>query len=102
MEDTNKLLTQLTNNLNELSTDIKSEFKGLNDRLTEIEKLNSGLNEKISGLDKRLSNLETIFNTFEGKLPQISEAFGELKNWRQIAFLVLAAFAGWIIKGGMT
>ncbi len=72
MEDTNKLLTQLTNKIDQLNIDIKSEFKGISDRLAEIEKSKAGLYEKVSGIDKPLSNLETRFNTFEGKLPEIS------------------------------
>jgi hypothetical protein len=36
----------------------------------------------------------------ESKLPDISEKFGELKNWRQIAFIIIAAVAGWFARSG--
>jgi hypothetical protein len=33
-------------------------------------------------------------------LPEISEKFGELKNWRQIAFIIIAAIVGWVARSG--
>ena len=98
MDNKNNLLNQILDKV----TDIKADTNSLKDRLTEIEKSNAALNQKVEGIDKRLGNLETRINTFEGKLPDISEKFGELKNWRQIAFIILAAFVGWIAKEGIS
>jgi hypothetical protein len=51
-------------------------------------------------LDKRLSNLEIS----AAKIPEITEKFGELKNWRQTAFVIIAgvvsALLGWLARGG--
>jgi hypothetical protein len=37
------------------------------------------------------------------KIPEITEKFGELKNWRQTAFVIIAgvvsAFLGWLARG---
>ena len=68
MEDTNKLLTQLANKIDQLNTDIKSEFKQLNDRVIDVEKSIIKLDEKISGIDKRLSNEETVSRTAFGAI----------------------------------
>ena len=34
------------------------------------------------------------------KIPDLSEKFGELKNWRQIAFIIIAAVVGWFARSG--
>jgi hypothetical protein len=44
--------------------------------------------------------LINLRNAIEGKLPNISEKFGELKNWRQIAFIIIAAVVGWFARSG--
>jgi hypothetical protein len=41
-----------------------------------------------------------LLGTVENKLPDISEKFGELKNWRQISFVIIAAIAAWFVRGG--
>jgi hypothetical protein len=80
--------------------------------------------EGILALDRRLLVVETKtdsvdnrLGTVENKLPDISEKFGELKNWRQISFVILArnaprlrlamhcqsvgaAIAGWLARSG--
>ncbi len=90
MEDTNKLLNQILDKVSE----IKIDTNILKDRLTSVEKSIIKLDEKAAGIDTRLSNVEVRLNTVENKLPDISEKFGELKNWRQISFIILAALAG--------
>ncbi|MGK7948662.1 MAG: DUF1664 domain-containing protein [Xenococcaceae cyanobacterium] len=96
MEDTNKLLNQILDKVSEIKTDTNI----LKDRLTSVEKSIIKLDEKAAGIDTRLSNVEVRLNTVENKLPDISEKFGELKNWRQISFIILAALAGWFAKSG--
>ncbi len=65
------------------------------------------LANKVESIDKRLVAVETKvdsvekrFSTVESKLPDISEKFGELKNWRQIAFIIIAAVVGWVARSG--
>lgn len=44
------------------------------------------LHAEVQGLEKRLSNIESSAR----KIPEITEKFGELKNWRQTAFVIIA------------
>ena len=91
-------------------SEIKASLNGIDKRLTKVETnledVNNSLNDidkrliKVEAngqsLDKRLSNVETSVQ----KLPDVSEKFGELKNWRQIAFIIIAAVVGWFARGG--
>ena len=43
-----------------------------------------------------MSNIESSVQ----KIPEITEKFGELKNWRQIAFIIIAALVGWFARSG--
>ena len=58
------------------------------------------LHAEIKGIDQQLSNIENS----AGKILEITEKFGELKNWRQTAFVIIAgvvsAFLGWIARSG--
>ena len=67
-------------------TEVKSELK---QEITEIR-------GDIKTIDARLKNVETAIQ----KIPDITEKFGELKNWRQIAFIIIAAVVGWFARSG--
>lgn len=68
MSDADELLSQLIGKVDNLNSDIKTEFKQVNDRLTEVEKSLVKLDERIAGIDKRLSNEETISRTALGAI----------------------------------
>lgn len=79
----------------------------LDRRLITVEDRLHKVEDNVLSLDKRLIVVETNtkamekrMGTVENKLPDISEKFGELKNWRQISFLILAAIAGWFARSG--
>jgi hypothetical protein len=67
-------------------TEVKSELK------QEIAEVRGD----IKAIDARIKNVETAVQ----KIPEITEKFGELKNWRQIAFIIIAAIAGWFVRSG--
>lgn len=76
---------------------VKSELK------QEITEVKSELKQEIAevrgdikAMDARLKNVETAIQ----KIPEISEKFGELKNWRQIALIIIAAVIGWFARSG--
>ena len=71
-------------------SELKSELNSINSTLTEIDKRSVVVETKIDTTEKRLG-------TVEGKLPDVSEKFVELKNWRQIAFIIIAAVVGWFV-----
>lgn len=92
------MATKQSTDLNELKILISDRFDRLDGK---VEKLT----EKVDSIDKRLIAVETKVDstekrlgTVESKLPDISEKFGELKNWRQIAFIIIAAVIGWFAR----
>ena len=96
----NQLDRKLDSTKAELKQDIlrvEGEVKALQVEIRGVEKT---LHAEIKGVDKRLSNVEAATI----KIPEITEKFGELKNWRQTAFVIIAgvvsAFLGWIARSG--
>lgn len=89
-------------------SDVKSELKQeisetkseLKQDISDVKGDIKALHVEVKGLEKRLSNVENSVI----KIPEITEKFGELKNWRQTALIIVAgvvsAFFGWIARGG--
>ena len=89
----------------EQNTELKELKNFISDRFDKVDSRLEKLTEKVDSIDKRLVAVETKvdlmekrLNTVEGNLPNISEKFGELKNWRQIAFIIIAAVVGWFAR----
>ncbi len=77
----------------EILREIKGELKTTNDRLNSI--------------DTRLVAIETRIDEQKssiGKIPDLAEKVGELKNWRQIAIIIITGTVGtlfgWFVKSG--
>lgn len=80
---------------------------------TELKELKDLINNRFDKVEERLQALEiglteartklTSIEPLVQKIPDLSEKVGELKNWRQIAIIVIAATVsgvfGWFIKG---
>ena len=76
---------------------VKSELKQeITEVKSELKQEMSEIRGDIKTIDARQKNVETAIQ----KIPEITEKFGELKNWRQIAFIVIAAVAGWFARSG--
>ena len=84
--------------------EIRLEFLAANNRTNDLrEELRIGITEvkgKIDTVNSRLSNLEASTQ----KIPDLAEKVGELKNWRQIVFILLTSSVGvavgWVARGG--
>ncbi|MEA5509448.1 hypothetical protein VB715_06700 [Crocosphaera sp. UHCC 0190] len=73
-------------------------------------KIDNNHKEVTQKLDKQSEEITTIKATLQAqqpliqKIPDLAEKVGELKNWRQIVFIVLTTVAGgvmgWFIRGG--
>ena len=85
----NELDKKIDNKFNELDKKIDNKFNELDKKIIKLE-------SDLQGMDKRMSNIESSVQ----KIPEITEKFGELKNWRQIAFIVIAAVVGWFARSG--
>jgi archaellum component FlaC len=101
------MTTTSNTDLQQLKEFISDRFNQLDGKIEKLTDKVDDLSEKVNSLDKRLAVVESKvdstekrFNTVEAKLPDISEKFGELKNWRQIAFIIIAAVVGWFARSG--
>jgi len=97
-----EIKTFIRDRFDELKSDIaavKHEVDQIKTQTTDLDKKLAVIETKIDSTEKRLSNVESSVT----KIPEITEKFGELKNWRQTAFVIIAgvvsAFLGWIARG---
>lgn len=86
--------------LQELKDLINSRFDNLEERMKALE---TGQNK----IDTRLTVIETRLEEWKPtvqKIPDLAEKVGELKNWRQIALVVITgtfgSIFGWFLRGG--
>ena len=84
-----RLDRKIDDKFNELKLEVKEDINRVEKRVIKVE-------SDLQGIDKRISNIETSVQ----KIPEITEKFGELKNWRQIAFIIIAAVVGWLARNG--
>lgn len=96
----NELDKKIDNKFNELDKKIDNKFNELDKKINSVEaSLKQEITEvrgEIKVIDARQKNVETSVQ----KIPEITEKFGELKNWRQIAFIIIAAVVGWFARSG--
>ena len=96
----NQLERRIDESTAELKQDIIETKAELKQKITEVKGDIKAVHVEVKGLEKRLSMVETSV----AKIPEITEKFGELKNWRQIALVVIAgvisAFLGWMARSG--
>lgn len=96
----NQLDRKLDETKSELKQDLSNTKSELKQDISDLKGNLKALHVEVKGLEKRLSNVEISAN----KIPEITEKFGELKNWRQTAFVIIAgvvsAFLGWLARGG--
>jgi uncharacterized protein with von Willebrand factor type A (vWA) domain len=95
-------LKEIKDLIKELKTEIKSDFLELkteiNNKLNDLEKNQIRLETKLDG------SINTINAQFEGqknalsKVPDLAEKVGELKNWKQIAIVIVTT----VVSGTIT
>jgi hypothetical protein len=101
----------MTNTPIQITTDLKDYLDSFKDtitnRLDDLGKGQADLRERMTEIkgqigiiDARLNNLETSSQ----KIPDLAEKVGELKNWKQIALVMITAsmggLIGWFVRGG--
>ena len=91
------MTTVTENDIRELKDLINSRFNELDKK---VEVNTAVINEKLSSINGRLDTMQASIN----KIPELAEKVGELKNWRQIAFVTITAtiggIVGWFARGG--
>lgn len=89
----------------------ESDIKELKELIIALkEDVNARMNALELGqkqIETRLTVIETRLDTWKpaiDKIPDLAEKIGELKNWRQIAFVAITAtiggIVGWLARGG--
>ena len=95
-----ELKQEITETRAELKQEITETRAELKQDISNVKGEIKALQAEVKGIEKRLSNVENSVI----KIPEITEKFGELKNWRQTALIILAgvvsAFLGWIARAG--
>jgi chromosome segregation ATPase len=71
--------------------EIKREIQVLEIGQTEIKGEIRTLDAKITGLNERVQLIEASV----GKIPDLAEKIGEVKNWKQIRYIDCDCFSGW-------
>jgi DNA anti-recombination protein RmuC len=109
------------NNLAELTELIKTQFDRIDRRFEKIDDRFQQIEDRFEKIDDRFGKLEEQIQTLAigqakiearldewrysiQKIPDLVEKMGELKNWKQIAIIVITVFGGglfgWFLKGG--
>ena len=91
-----------------------NDLKYITDLLVELKSDLKETNKKIGNLSSEITDLKVDIATIKGKLesqqgyiskiPELAEKVGELKNWRQIAVIIITGTAstvfGWFLRSG--
>ena len=100
--------SELKQEISEVKSELKQEISEVK---SELKQEMSEIKGDIRTIEARQKNVETAIQ----KIPEITEKFGELKNWRRcleasqskaletskmFAFIIIAAVAGWFAKTG--
>ena len=80
-----------------VETRLDDRFKGIDERFKGIE---TRLDDRFKGIETRLDDQKNALS----KIPDLAEKVGELKNWRQIAVIIITGtigtLLGWIVRSG--
>ena len=90
-------ITEVKAELKQEITEVKSELKQeIAEVKLELKQEMNDIRGDIKTIDARMKNVETAVQ----KIPEITEKFSELKNWLQIALIIIAAVFGWFVRSG--
>lgn len=100
--------------INERFDDIKADNAQLSEQMQHLETAQTQISQQMEQMSGQIRNLEMGQAKIEtrmdewkraiDKIPDLAEKVGELKNWRQIALVIITAtfggFMGWFIRSG--
>ena len=106
-----EVLKRIEDKIDKQSETTATSIQKLEDKLNDrINKLDDKINKLDDKIDKQSEEITTIKATLQAqqplvqKIPDLTEKVGELKNWRQIVFVVATASVsgviGWFLRGG--
>lgn len=88
MTENNDLLLQ------EVLNEIKLDTGDLREQVTNLEESVIRLEGQVLSVETNTTMMEKRTERIVNLLPDLTQKLGELKNWRQIAFLILAVIMG--------
>jgi archaellum component FlaC len=92
-KEVNKMTINIETELKEILLEIKSDVKDLKKELLEVKTDVAVIKSRLDGQQKAID-----------KIPDLAEKVGELKNWRQIALIIITGTAstvfGWLLRSG--
>ena len=89
--------SELRKEISEVKSELKLEISELKGELKgDIRELSA----KIEATNQRINSVETRLGNVEKSIPEINKEFCYLRNWRQIAFIIIAAIVGWVARNG--
>ncbi len=93
--------------INQRFDEVKTDNTRLSGKIEQMSGQIEQMSEKIINLEIGQAKIETRMDEWKtgiDKIPDLAEKVGELKNWRQIALIIITAsfggFIGWLIRSG--
>jgi chromosome segregation ATPase len=94
------MTTVTESDIKELKELINSQFASLHKEIIDLNKEIIDLKVSVARIEASLQSQQQLIQ----KIPDLAEKIGELKNWKQIVFIVVTAsvgtLIGWLIRGG--
>ena len=94
------MTASIDSQIKELIGKLDQKLDKLDDRLKNLEIGQAKIEGKFDALDGRIKQVESSMQ----KIPDLAEKVGELKNWRQIALIVITGTVGtlfgWVVRSG--
>lgn len=89
------------------NTRLSGKIEQMSEQMGQMSGQIEQMSEKIVNLEIGQAKIETRMDEWKtgiDKIPDLAEKVGELKNWRQIALIIITAsfggFIGWVIRSG--
>jgi predicted nuclease with TOPRIM domain len=92
-------LRELKELINKGFDDLKTRMDHLDSRLTNLESNFNSLDKSMGKVETKLETLKPVLD----KIPDLSEKVGELKNWKQIAIVIITGVLTtvfWFVREG--
>lgn len=93
--------------INQRFDEVKSSNHQLSQQVEQLSEQMGQMSQKMTNLEIGQAKIETRMEEWKraiDKIPDLAEKVGELKNWRQIALVIITALfdgsIGWLIRSG--
>jgi len=95
LKEVKQLINQLGDRINDRFNQVENRFNQVENRFNQMENRFNQIDEKITELRINQTEVQTRLNDWKpsiDKTADLSEKIGELRNWKQIAIVLLTGF----------